>query len=64
MWLAFVWLQFIKQFDEETIAWTCNGLQKNCQTVSDTAKEKLKNLDIKTSERQKNIKKTKQNIYD
>ena len=27
--------------------------KKNCQTVSDTAKEKFKNSDIKTSKRQK-----------
>ena len=23
-----MWLQFVLQFDEEVIAWTCNGLQK------------------------------------
>ena len=43
------------QFNE-VIAWTCNGLQKICQTVSDIAKKQLKNSDIKTSERQKKIK--------
>ena len=48
------------QLDEEIIAWTCNGLQKICQIVSNTAKKKkkkkLKKLDIKTSEGPKNIK--------
>ena len=46
------------QFDEEDITWTYNGLQKNCQAVSDTAKKKLKNSDIKTFERPKYIKKS------
>ena len=31
-------------------------LTKNCQIVSNIAKKKLKNSDIKTSERPKNIK--------
>ena len=44
------------QFDEEVIVWTCDGLQKICQTVSKYCKKKLKNSDIKTSERQKKIK--------
>ena len=47
------------QFDEEVIAWTCNGLQKIYQTVSDIVKKKkkkLENSDIKTSEKPKNIK--------
>ena len=44
------------QFDEEVIVWTCDGLQKICQTVSKYCKKKLKNSYIKTSERQKKIK--------
>ena len=45
------------QFDEEDIAWTCNGLQKICRTISNsTQKKKFKNSDIKTSKRLKNIK--------
>ena len=31
--------QFVLQFDEEVIAWTCNNLQKICQIVSDTTKK-------------------------
>ena len=27
------------QIDEEAITWTCNGLNKICQTVSDTTKK-------------------------
>ena len=30
------------QFDEKVIAWMCNDLQKNCQTISDTTKKKKK----------------------
>ena len=41
------------QIDEEAIAWTCNGLQKICLTISDT--EKKKNSDIKIYERPKII---------
>ena len=41
------------QFDEKVIAWMCNGLQK---IYLDTEKKKLKNLNIKTSEKSKNIK--------
>ena len=33
-WFALVWLQFVLQFDKDVIAWTCNGLQKICQTDS------------------------------
>ena len=54
--MAFIWLQFVLQFDEEDIAWTYNGLQKICQVVS-KKKKNLKNSDIKTSERPKYIKK-------
>ena len=45
------------QFDKEVIAWTCNSLQKIYLTISDSVKKKkkLKNLDIKTFERPKNI---------
>ena len=43
------------QVDEEVIVWTCNGLQKICQTISDTTKKYLKNSYIKTSKRPKNI---------
>ena len=47
------------QFDEKVIAWMCNDLQKNCQTISDTTKKKKKtqNSNTKTSKRPKNIKK-------
>ena len=38
-WFALVWLQFVLQFDKDAIAWTCNGLQKICQTVLDIAKK-------------------------
>ena len=41
--------------------WTCNGLQKNSQTVSDTAKNKKKNSKIqilKLLKDKKNIKKS------
>ena len=38
-WFAFVWLQFVLQFDEEAITWTCNDLQKIWQAVSDIAKK-------------------------
>ena len=34
----------------------CNSLQKICQTISNNAKKQLKNSNIKTSERPKNIK--------
>ena len=52
------------QFDEEVIAWTCNGLQNIFQKISYTAKKKknkknkkkLKNSDIKISERPKKLK--------
>ena len=44
------------QFDEEAIAWTCNGLQKSNNVRYYQKKKNLKNLDIKTSERPKNIK--------
>ena len=46
------------QFDEKVIAWMCNDLQKNCQTISDTTKKKkTQNSNTKTSKRPKNIKK-------
>ena len=52
------------QFDEEVIAWTCNSLQKICLTISNSVKKKkLKNLDIKTFEKPKNIKKNKMIHY-
>ena len=38
-WFALIWLQFVLQFDEKVIAWTCNDLQKICQTASDIAKK-------------------------
>ena len=44
------------QFEEEVIPWMCNSLQKICQTISNNAKKQLKNSNIKTSERPKNIK--------
>ena len=34
-----------------------------CQTVSDTIKKKLKNLDFKTSERLKNIKESDDSLF-
>ena len=43
-WFVFVWLQFVFQFDEEVIVWTCNGLQKICQTVSNAAKKITQNF--------------------
>ena len=47
------------QFDEKVIAWMCNDLQKNCQTISDTTKKKkTQNSNTKTSKRPKNIKKS------
>ena len=48
-WIALVQLQFVLQFDEEVIAWTCNGFQKI-----------LKNYKIHCLK----IIETKQNIYD
>ena len=58
--------QFVLQFDEEVIAWTCNNLQKICQTVSNTAKKKkkkLKNSNIKASKRPKNIKESDDSLF-
>ena len=43
-WFVFVWLQFVLQFDEEVIVWTCNGLQKIYQTVSNAAKKITQNF--------------------
>ena len=40
----------------------CNDLQKICQIISDIAKKKLKNSDIKTSERLKNIKESNDSL--
>ena len=40
IWFVFVW--HMLQFDEEIIIWTCNNLQKICQTISDIAKNILK----------------------
>ena len=49
------------QFDEKAIAWTCNDLQKICLSdcfryCKKKKKKRLKNPDIKTFERPKNIK--------
>ena len=62
------------QFDEEVIAWTCNGLQKIYQKISDTAKNNSKIQILKLLKDQKILKnqmiqcleiiETKQNIYD
>ena len=61
------------QFDEEGIAWTCNYLQKICQTISDTVKNNLKIQILKLLKDQKILKnqmihgseiiETKQYIY-
>ena len=74
VWFVLVWLQFVLQFDEEVIAWTCNGLQKNCQIVSDTAKKNSKIQILKLLKDRKILKnkiihcleiiKIKQNTYD
>ena len=73
-WFTFVWLQFVSQFDEEGIAWTCNDLQKICQTISDTVKNNLKIQILKLLKDQKILEnqmihglemiEIKQNIYD
>ena len=57
-WFALVWLQFVFQFDEEVIAWTCNYLQKKLSNSLRYCKKKLKNSYIKTFERPKDIKKS------
>ena len=50
------------QFDEKVIAWMCNDLQKNCQTISDTTKKnkkkKLKIQILKLLKDQKILKKS------
>ena len=56
MWFVFVWLQFVLQFNEETIIWTCNNLQKICQTISDIAKNILKIQILKFLKDQKILK--------
>ena len=62
------------QFDEKVIAWTCNGLQKICQIVSNTTKNNSKIQILKLLKDQKILKnqmihcleiiEAKQNIYD
>ena len=62
------------QFKEKALAWTCNDLQKICQTISDTVKNNLKIQILKLLKDQKilenqmiqgsEIIETKQNIYD
>ena len=62
------------QFDEESIAWTCNGLQKICQAILDVQKYNSKIQILKLLKYQKILKnqmihylefiETKQNIYD
>ena len=62
------------QFDEEGIAWTCNGLQKICQAILDVQKYNSKIQILKLLKDQKILKnriiqcleiiETKQNIYD
>ena len=62
------------QFDEEGIAWTCNGLQKICQAILDVQKYNSKIQILKLLKNQKILKnqiihflkiiETKQNIYD
>ena len=44
------------QFDEEGITWTCNDLQKICQTISDTVKNNLKIQILKLLKDQKILK--------
>ena len=56
MWFVYVWLQFVLQFNEETIIWTCNNLQKICQIISDIAKNILKIQILKFSKDQKILK--------
>ena len=51
-----MWLQFVLQFDEEAIAWTCNDLQKIYQTISNTAENKSKIQILKLLKDQKILK--------
>ena len=44
------------QFDEEIITWTCNDLQKICQTISDTVKNNSKIQILKLLKDQKILK--------
>ena len=64
-----MWLQFVLQFDEEVIAWTCNSLQKkmsdslrNCNKIT----QKFKYLKLLKDQKNINLEiiETKQNIYD